>query len=132
MRRDPRWDIAYIIRSSMFPFGVMPAAALVNHHGGCTIHSPTRLRFGFETVGGCGGANIKYIKNMENELQGNTLGTGFTGNGFDISLNPNVSSLDGFFVKERCDRFSMALASLCTTITSDKIHLIKTTKLLRV
>ena len=64
MRRDPRWDIAYIIRSSMFPFGVMPAAALVNHHGGCTIHSPTRLRFGFETVGGCGGANIKYIKDM--------------------------------------------------------------------
>lgn len=120
------------IRSSMFPFGVMPAAALVNHHGGCTIHSPTRLRFGFETVGGCGGANIKYINNMENELQGNILGTGFTGNGFEISRNPNVSSLDGFFVKERCDRFSMAFASLCTTITSDKIHLIKTTKLLRV
>lgn len=76
---------------------------------------------------------------MENELQGNTLGTGFTGNGtgftgngFEISLNPNVSSLDGFLVKERCDRFSMDLASLCTTITSDKIHLIKTTKLLRV
>lgn len=62
---------------------------------------------------------------MGNELQGNILGTGFTGNGF-------VSSLDGFFVKERCDRFSIALASLCTTITSDKIHLIKTTKLLRV
>ena len=83
---------------------------------------------------------------MENELQGNILGTGFTGNGtgftgngtgftgngFDISRNPNVSSLDVFFVKERCDRFSMDLASLCTTITSDKIHLIKTTKLLRV
>lgn len=69
---------------------------------------------------------------MENELQGNILGTGFTGNGFEISRNPNVSSLDGFFVKERCDRFSMAFASLCTTITSDKIHLIKTTKLLRV
>lgn len=69
---------------------------------------------------------------MGNELQGNTLGTGFTGNGFEISLNPNVSSLDGFLVKERCDRFSMDLASLCTTITSDKIHLIKTTKLLRV
>lgn len=128
MRRDPRWDIAYIIRSSMFPFGVMPAAALVNHHGGCTIHSPTRLRFGFETVGGCGGTHIKYIKNMENELQGNVLGTGFTGNGFEISRNPNASSL----VNEGYDRFSMALASLCTTITSDKIHLIKTTKLLRV
>lgn len=69
---------------------------------------------------------------MENELQGNILGTGFTGNGFEISRNPNVSSLDVFFVKERCDRFSMAFASLCTTITSDKIHLIKTTKLLRV
>lgn len=69
---------------------------------------------------------------MGNELQGNILGTGFTGNGFEISRNPNVSSLDGFFVKERCDRFPMAFASLCTTITSDKIHLIKTTKLLRV
>lgn len=34
---------------------------------------------------------------MENELQGNILGTGFTGNGFEISRNPNVSSLDGFF-----------------------------------
>lgn len=85
-----------------------------------------------ETVGGCGGTHIKYIKNMENELQGNVLGTGFTGNGFEISRNPNVSSLDDFFVKERCDRFSMALASLCTMIASDKIHLIKTTKLLRV
>lgn len=69
---------------------------------------------------------------MGNELQGNILGTGFTGNGFDTYRNPNVSSLDGFFFKERCDRFPMALASLCTTITSDKIHLIKTTKLLRV
>lgn len=68
---------------------------------------------------------------MENELQGNILGTGFTGNGFEISRNPNISSLDGFSFKERRDRFSMALASLCTTIASDKIHLIKTTKLLR-
>ena len=50
-----------------------------------------------ETVGGCGGTHIKYIKNMENELQGNVLGTGFTGNGFEISRNPNVSSLDDFF-----------------------------------
>lgn len=46
---------------------------------------------------------------MENELQGNVLGTGFTGNGFEISRNPNVSSLDGFFVKERCDRFQWPL-----------------------
>lgn len=84
-----------------------------------------------ETVGGCGGAKIKYINNMENELQGNILGTGFTGNGFEISRNPDIS-LDDYFVRERCDKFSMALASLCTTITSDKIHLIKTTKLLRV
>ncbi len=91
-----------------------------------------------ETVGGCGGANIKYINNMENELQRNILGTGFTGigtgftgNGFEISRNPDIS-LDDYFVRERCDKFSMALASLCTTIASDKIHLIKTTKLLRV
>lgn len=68
---------------------------------------------------------------MENELQGNILGTRFTGNGFEISRNPDIS-LDDYFVRERCDRFSMALASLCTTIASDKIHLIKTTKLLRV
>ena len=67
---------------------------------------------------------------MENELQGNILGTGFTGNG-EIFRNPDIS-LDDYFVRERCDRFSMALASLCTTIASDKIHLIKTTKLLRV
>lgn len=104
---------------------------MVNHYEGRKIF-PHPLSFGFETVGGCGGTHIKYIKNMENELQGNVLGTGFTGNGFEISRNPNVSSLDGFFVNERYDRFSMALASLCTTITSDKIHLIKTTKLLRV
>jgi|GEM_PF-4317140 hypothetical protein len=31
---------------------------------GPTYKAPTRLRFGFETVGGCGGANIKYIKDM--------------------------------------------------------------------
>ncbi|MEQ3366191.1 hypothetical protein [Parabacteroides distasonis] len=68
---------------------------------------------------------------MGNELQGNILGTGFTGNGFEISRNPYIN-LDDSFVRERCDRFSMALASLCTTIASDKIHLIKTTKLLRV
>ena len=76
------------------------------------------------------GTHIKYIKNMENELQGNILGTGFTGNG-EIFRNPDIS-LDDYFVRERCDRFSMALASLCTMIASDKIHLIKTTKLLRV
>ena len=58
---------------------------------------------------------------MENELQGNILGTGFTGNVFEISRNPDIS-LDDYFVRERCDRFSMALASLCTTIASDKIH----------
>lgn len=68
---------------------------------------------------------------MENELQGNILGTGFIGNGFEISRNAHMG-LDDYFVKERCDRFSMALASLCTTIANDKIHLIKTTKLLRV
>ena len=56
-----------------------------------------------ETVGGCGGTHIKYIKNMENELQGNVLGTGFTGNGFEISRNPNVSSLDVFFFKDTID-----------------------------
>lgn len=45
---------------------------------------------------------------MENELQGNILGTGFTGNGFDIYRNPDIN-LDDYFVRERCDRFSMAL-----------------------
>lgn len=104
---------------------------MVNHYEGRKIF-PHPLSFGFETVGGCGGTHIKYIKNMGNELQGNVLGIGFTGNGFEISRNPNASSLDVFFVNEGYDRFSMALASLCTTITSDKIHLIKTTKLLRV
>lgn len=37
----------------MSPFGVMPAA-LVNHHGGCTIQSPTRYHSGskpLEVVG---------------------------------------------------------------------------------
>ena len=68
---------------------------------------------------------------MENELQGNILGTRFTGNVFEIPRNLDIN-LDDYFVRERCDRFSMALASLCTTIASDKIHLIKTTKLLRV
>lgn len=29
---------------------------------GPTYKAPTRLRFGLETVGGCGGANIKYIE----------------------------------------------------------------------
>lgn len=126
MRRDPRWDIAYIIRSSMFPFGVMPAAALVNHHGGCTIHSPTRLRFGLETAGGCGGANIKYIKNMENKLQG-SLSAGFIGNGWETPKDFDIN-----FFKERLDSTETVFASLMTTIDRDKIHLIKTTKLLRV
>lgn len=104
-------------------------------------NTPTRLRFGFETVGGCGGANIKYIKNMENELQGNTLGTGFTGigtgftgNGFEISLNPNVSSLDGYSLKKQMELYQIILDKGLFGIVnhSDKIHLIKTTKLLRV
>lgn len=30
----------------MSPFGVVPVAALVNHHGGCTIQSLTRYHSG--------------------------------------------------------------------------------------
>ena len=46
---------------------------------------------------------------MENELQGNILGTGFTGNGFEISRNPNVSSLDGFLGKKDAIDFQWPL-----------------------
>ena len=84
-----------------------------------------------QRVGGCGGTHLKYIKNMENKFQGNILLTGYIGNGLEISRNIDIS-LDDSLVKEKSNRFSMALSSLCTTIASDKIHLIKTTKLLRV
>ena len=105
---------------------------MVNHYGGRKIF-PHPLSFGFETVGGCGGANIKYIKNMEDELQGNILGTGFSGYGFEISRNPDIS-LDDYSLKKQMELYQIILDKGLFGIVnhSDKIHLIKTTKLLRV
>jgi len=97
---------------------------------GPTYKAPTRLRFGLETVGGCGGANIKYIKNMGNKLQG-SLSAGFIGNGWETLKDFDIKYKD-YPLKEGLDIIEMVFASLRTTITSDKIHLIKTTKLLRV
>lgn len=70
---------------------------------------------------------------MENELQGNILGTGFTGKGFEISLNPDIN-LDDYYLKRQMESYQMILdkGSLRIVNHSDKIHLIKTAKLLRV
>lgn len=70
---------------------------------------------------------------MENELQGNILGTGFTGHGFEIYRNPDIS-LDDYSLKKQMGSFQVILDKGLIRIVnhSDKIHLIKTTKLLRV
>lgn len=70
---------------------------------------------------------------MENELQGNILGTGFSGYGFEISRNPDIS-LDDYSLKKQMESFQLILdkGSLRIVNHGDKIHLIKTTKLLRV
>jgi hypothetical protein len=70
---------------------------------------------------------------MENELQGNILGTGFIGNRFEISRNPDIS-LDDYSLKKQMESYQIILDKGLFGIVnhSDKIHLIKTTKLLRV
>lgn len=70
---------------------------------------------------------------MEIELQGSILGTGFTGHGFEIYRNPDIS-LDDYSLKKQMGSFQVILDKGLIRIVnhSDKIHLIKTTKLLRV